>query len=134
MAGKKRTPLMSGERVQLVVYRGALSILDDFKSVKNVEGEYLHLQPKDGRVVPCSFADTELQDAAQTLPGILEIVGNGIEKGAFFIRTSGMVRPSGHCDFCDYLTICGKDREKREERKANDPAVRRFLQILEPLP
>jgi RecB family exonuclease len=133
MAGKKRTPLMSGERIQLVVYRGALSILDEFKSVKTVEGEYLHLQPKDGRIVPCSFADTELQDAAQTLPGILEIVGNGIGSGAFFIRTSGMVRPSGHCDFCDYLTICGKDREKREERKAKDPAVRKFLQILEPL-
>ena len=57
MAGKKRTPLMSGERIQLVVYRGALSILDEFKSVKTVEGEYLHLQPKDGRVVSCSFSD-----------------------------------------------------------------------------
>ena len=131
--GKARTPLMSGERIQIAVYRGALSVLDEFKSVETVEGEYLHLQPKDGRIVPCRFTDEELQEASQTLPDILEIVGDGIESGVFFARTSGTVRPSGHCDYCDYLPICGKDREQREERKANDPAVRRFLQILEPL-
>ena len=132
MAGKKRTPLMSGERIQLVVYRGALSVLDQFKGVETIEGEYLYLQPKDGRIMPCKFTDAELQEAAKALPGILEILGDGIEGGAFFIRTSGTVRPSGHCDFCDYLPICGKDRVQREERKADDPAVRRFLRILEP--
>jgi ATP-dependent helicase/nuclease subunit B len=133
MAGKSRTPLMSGERIQTVVYRGALSVLEEFIGVETVEGEYLHLQPRDGRIVPCPFSDEELQKALQELPGILEIVGDGIESGAFFIRTSGKIRPSGHCDFCDYLQICGKDRIQREERKVNDPAVRKFLQILEPL-
>jgi RecB family exonuclease len=133
MTRKTRTPLMSGERIQIVIYRGALSGLDEFKGVKTVEGEYLHLQPKDGQTVPCSFTDAELQAAAKALPGILEIVGDGIESGAFFIRTKGTLRPNGHCDYCDYLTICGKDRERREERKAGDSAVRRFLQILEPL-
>ncbi len=124
---------MSGERIQTVVYRGALSVLDEFKNVETVEGEYLHLQPRDGKVVPCPFTDDELQKALQELPGILEIVGDGIKNGAFFIRTSGMVRPYGHCDYCDYLQICGKDRIQREERKSNDPAVQKFLQILEPL-
>jgi ATP-dependent helicase/DNAse subunit B len=133
MAAKSRSPLMSGERIQTVVYRGAVSVLDEFKSVETVEGEYLHLQPRDGRIVPCPFTDEELQKALQDLPGILEIVGDGIESGAFFIRTSGRVRPSGHCDFCEYLQICGKDRIQREERKAGDPAVLKFLQIVEPL-
>ena len=126
---KWRTPLMSGERIQIVVYRGALSVLDEFKNVEDVEGEYLHLQPKDGRIVPCRFTDEELREAAETLPDILEIVGDGIESGAFFARTSGTVRPSGHCEYCDYLPVCGKDRVQREERKANDPAVRKFLRI-----
>jgi hypothetical protein len=131
MAAKSRSPLMSGERIQTVVYRGALSVLDEFKSVETVEGEYLHLQPRDSRIVPCRFADEELQKALQDLPGILEIVGDGIESGAFFIRTSGMVRPSGHCDYCEYLQICGKDRVQHEERKAGDPAVQKFLRIVE---
>ena len=133
MARKTRTPLMSGERIQVVVYRGALSVLDEFQGLESIEGEYLHLQPRDGRIVPCSFADQELQEAAQALPGILEIIGDGIERGIFFARTSGVIRPMGHCEFCDYLTICGKDRVQREERKFNDPVVGRFLEILEPM-
>jgi ATP-dependent helicase/nuclease subunit B len=132
MARKARTPLMSGERIQVVVYRSALSVVDGLEGLECIDGEYLHLQPRDGRIVPCSFADEELQEGARSLPGILEIVGDGIEKGLFFARTSGSVHPAGHCEYCDYLTICGKDRIQREERKANDPAVVRFLGILEP--
>ncbi|MBN1568883.1 MAG: exodeoxyribonuclease V subunit gamma [Acidobacteria bacterium] len=134
MSRKSRTPLMSGERIQVAVYRGALSVLEDFREVETVAGEYLHLQPKDGRIVPCSFTDEELQQALERLSGILEITADGIDRGAFFIRTSGILRPSGHCDFCDYLTICGKDRLQREERKIADPAVQNFLRIVEPQP
>jgi ATP-dependent helicase/nuclease subunit B len=133
MARKTRTPLMSGERIQIVIYRGALSVIGGFKGLEEVEGEYLYLQPRDGHVVPCSFTDEELQEASAALPDILEILGNGIEEGVFFARTRGMIRPYGHCDFCDYLPICGKDRMQREERKRGDPAVQRFLRIVEPL-
>jgi ATP-dependent helicase/nuclease subunit B len=128
-----RTPLMSGERIQIAVYRGALTGLNEFKSLESIEGEYLHLQPKDGRIVACIFTDEQLQQALQNLPDILEIVGDGLEKGVFFARTHGVLRPNGHCDYCDYLSICGKDRVQREERKANDPAVRRLLGVLEPM-
>jgi RecB family exonuclease len=130
MAKRTRTPLMSGERIQIVVYRGALSTLDEFKSLQTVEGEYLHLQPKDGRAVSCSFTDEELQKASGALKDILEIIGDSIENGMFFARTSGRIRPSGHCEYCDYLPICGKDRVQREERKADDPDARKFLRVL----
>jgi ATP-dependent helicase/nuclease subunit B len=130
---KIRTPLMSGERIQIAVYRGALTVLSEFGGLESIEGEYLHLQPKDGRIVACFFTHEELQKASQTLPDILEIVGDGLEKGIFFARTRGVIRPYGHCDYCDYLPICGKDRVQREERKANDPAVRKFLGVLEPM-
>jgi hypothetical protein len=131
MARSTRTPLMSGERIQIAVYKGALSVLNEFSRAKIVEGEYLHLQPKDARIVPSSFTSDELEQASETLPEILEILGDGMESGVFFARTRGMIRPSGHCDFCDYLPICGKDRVQREERKANDPVVRKFFGILE---
>ena len=132
MTGKRRTPLMSGERIQIAVYRGALSVLDEFIGVEEVEGEYLHLQPKDGQIVLSRYSDGELRDALRSLADILEIIGDGIDKGVFFARTAGAVRPYGHCEYCDYLPICGKDRVQREERKANDPAVGGFLKILEP--
>jgi RecB family exonuclease len=132
MANKKtRTPLMSGERIQLVIYTGALSVLPEFEGAETIEGEYLHLQPRNGLTVPCSFTHEALESAARELPDILEIVGDGIESGTFFARTSGRIRPFGHCDFCDYLPVCGKDRVRREERKANDPAVQKFRRIVE---
>jgi hypothetical protein len=129
---KLRPVLMGGERIQLAVYRGALSVLEKFARVESVEAEYLYLQPKDGKVRLCAFAEPELNDAAKALPHILEIMGEGMEKGVFFARAAGTVYPQGHCDYCDFLMICGKDRMKREVRKAADPAVVRFLEILRP--
>jgi len=124
---------MSGERIQLAIYAGALSVLDGFEATEWIEGEYLHLQPKNGLTLPCSFTNEEIQKALRDLPQVLKLVGDGIAKGIFFARTSGRIRPSGHCEFCDFLPVCGKDRVRREERKANDPAVRNFLLVLEPL-
>jgi RecB family exonuclease len=128
-----RTPLMSGERIQLLVYAEALSVLAEFKSVERVEGEYLHLQPRDGLTIPCSFTHEELKKAMHELPAILQIMGDGIDHGIFFARTHGRIHPAGHCNYCDYLPICGKDRIQREERKIKDPAVQKFLQTMEPL-
>ncbi len=131
MAGKNRTPLMAGERIQIAVYGGALSVLDEFKEIETVQGEYLHLQPKDGQVKPCSLTDKEIKEALRQLPAVLEILGDGMESGVFFPRTSGKIYPGGHCEYCDYLPVCGKDRLQREARKGNDPDVKNFLRIAE---
>jgi RecB family exonuclease len=126
-----RPILMGGEKIQIAVYRGALAVMGGFESLETVEGEYLHLQPRDGRVVPCSFGDESLDEAFNRLPGILEVIGDGIESGIFFARTRGSVRPDGHCAYCDFLPVCGRDRVQREDRKANDPEVQKFLKIVE---
>jgi hypothetical protein len=131
MRGGKRTLLMSGERIQLAIYREALAVLGDLDDPETVEGEYLHLQPREGRTESCRFSHEELLAAAKNLPAVLEVYGQGVEQGVFFARTKGSVRPAGHCGSCDYLTICGKDREQREERKAGDPAALRFLSLRE---
>jgi ATP-dependent helicase/DNAse subunit B len=133
MARSSRTPLMSGEKIQLLIYAEALSVLAEFSGVETIEGEYLHLQPKNGLTVPCSYTSEELQAARKALPEILKLAGNGIETGVFFAKTSGKVYPSGHCEYCDYISVCGKDRVRREERKSKDPIVRTFLDIVEPL-
>jgi CRISPR/Cas system-associated exonuclease Cas4 (RecB family) len=131
MEKELRPLLMAGERMQVAIYRCALSLLDGLKQVGGIEGEYLHLQPKDGAVVECAFDEEQLKEACSRLPQVLEILGDGIERGVFFARTNGTVRPDGHCKYCDYLTICGKDRGQREERKAVDPAVLRFQQLVQ---
>jgi ATP-dependent helicase/nuclease subunit B len=129
MEGKERISLMAGEKMQLAVYRAALSGLPELSGVSSVQGEFLHLQPRDGRTVSCSFDPQELVKGVDHLPGILETIGDGIENGIFFPRTRGSVHPQGHCEYCDYLTVCSKERIQREERKASDPAVLRHSRI-----
>jgi hypothetical protein len=129
MTRDKGTPLMAGERVQLVVYRAALPLLPGFEDARDVQGEYLHLQVKDGQVVPKEFSKEDLDDASDRFPRILEIIGDGLTGGMFFPRTSGIVRPTGHCTFCDFLQVCGKDRIRTEERKSDAPEVLSFAEM-----
>jgi ATP-dependent helicase/nuclease subunit B len=129
MKRKGRTPLMSGERIQIAIYREALASMADLGKLEHVAGEYLHIAPDEGDTVPIVFANEELLEAGPRLRAILEVLASGIEDGAFFARTRGLVRPEGHCKYCDFLPICGKDREQRAERKIVDPAVSRFLEV-----
>ncbi len=126
MEKRERPLLMAGEKMQVAIYRSVLPQLEGYEHVEGVEGEYLHLQPADGKVVPCAFDRQALEETGRKLPEVLEIIGDGILSGVFFARSSGSVRPNGHCSYCDFLAICGKDRRQREELKAADPAIVRF--------
>jgi hypothetical protein len=35
------------------------------------------------------------------------------------------------CDFCDFLGVCGSQREARAERKRGDPRLADFLKLRE---
>ncbi len=131
MARGKGTALMGGERLQLVVYGGALLHIPNLGGLQRVEGEFLHLQLTDGTVAARRFTPEEMERASAKLPGILEVVGDGIEGGRLFARTRGALYGERQCRYCDYVRICGKDREHRDQRKSTDPAVLRFRQMAE---
>jgi hypothetical protein len=122
---------MGGEKLQIPVYCGAVAAMTDLGAPEEIVGEYLHLQPHDTSVVPCSYDSMTLHEASRRLGGILAIVADGISHGIFFARTAGNVRPEGHCDFCEFLTVCGKDRIQRERLKSEDPAVLRIRAMRE---
>ena len=128
---KRGTALLAGERIQLPVYRAAVPAIAGFEKLGSIEGEFLHLQPGDGKIVARRFTAAELEEGCERLPAVLEIVGDGIEAGVFFARTSGLLHGGWQCNYCDYIRICGKDRQQREERKAADPLVLRFNRIQE---
>lgn len=127
----KRTLLMAGEKIQLAVYRGALEGMPELAKLEQIEAEYLHLPPRGGDPDPCTYSVGELKAAQDRLPEILEIVCAGIESGVFFARPSGSVRPDGHCAYCDFLPICGKDRAARKAGKDGDPAIVNFTRLKE---
>ena len=131
MNKKDRPILMGGEKIQLAIYRGALTALAGFENLESVTAEYLHLQPKDGKILTSALSSEKLNGAFAALPHVLQIINNGMKSGLFFAQTSGAVHPYGHCDYCDYLPICGKDRLQREQRKRVDPVVQPFAELRE---
>ncbi len=131
MANSSRPLLMAGEKMQAAIYPLVLPLLAGFERVERIDAEYLHLQYRDGEVVPCTFGPKASQEAGKRIGPLLEVIGDGIADGAFFARSAGSVYPDGHCKYCDFLPICGKDRAQREERKAGDPAVRSFARMAE---
>jgi ATP-dependent helicase/DNAse subunit B len=131
MRGTGRTLLMAGERIQLAIYSGALSVMTDLADLRQVAAEYLHLQSGNASIDACVYSNDELNAAIERLPWMLEVFQEGVTGGVFFARARGSVRPYGHCDYCDFLRICGKDREQRERHKSGDPAVARFARFRE---
>ena len=118
--------LMGGEKIQLAVYRGALAALEEFAALESVEAEYLYLQPKDGFIRQSALAPEQMEAAFADLPRVLRTLDSCMKNGVFFARTRSNVFPNGHCDYCDFLPVCGKDRAWREKRKINDPAIQAF--------
>ena len=129
MKKKDRPFLMGGEKIQLAVYRGAFAALDEFAAVESVEAEYLYLQPKDGEVKQSALAPEDVDAAFADLPRVLQVLDLSMKNGLFFARTFGTVRPEGHCDYCDFLPVCGKDRVWREKLKSADPLTQEFRNL-----
>jgi RecB family exonuclease len=122
-------PLMGGERVQIAVYREALRQLDESGGPKSATGEYLHLDPQQRKAVQGLYSDELLREAANKLPALLEVVGDGMTGGIFFRRTQGLVWGDGNCSHCDFPSVCGRDRQARTEHKAGDPEVIRLTSL-----
>ncbi|MCL2878418.1 MAG: PD-(D/E)XK nuclease family protein, partial [Acidobacteria bacterium] len=119
--------LMGGEKIQLAVYRGALAAQDEFAATESVEAEYLYLQPKDEKVRKSALTPEQMKEAFDDLPRVLRVLDSCMKNGLFFARTHGAVYPAGHCEYCDFLPVCGKDRELREQWKNDDPVIQEFL-------
>ena len=126
---KDRPFLMGGEKIQLAVYRGALAALDEFAAVEAVEAEYLYLQPRDGEVRKSALDTEQMEATFNDLPRVLDVVDSCMKNGLFFARTHSLVYPYGHCNYCEFLPVCGKDRAQREKRKNADPMIQGFLAL-----
>ncbi|MDR0311594.1 MAG: PD-(D/E)XK nuclease family protein, partial [Acidobacteriota bacterium] len=129
LRSKDRALLMGGEKIQLAVYRGALAALEEFAAAESVEAEYLYLQPKDGRIRQSVLTPEQMEAAFADLPRVLRVLDSCMKNGLFFARTHSLVHPYGHCDYCDFQPVCGKDREWREKQKSGDPAISEFLTV-----
>jgi RecB family exonuclease len=118
-------PLLGGERLQLPIYAeavrsgmGATEVRAGYWYVSNTESFRL-------REVPLR------QVLAGQLQQTLATIAAGVAGGQFVARPGSN---NTNCGYCPYDTLCAADRERAYGRKAEDPALRPFVELKESAP
>jgi ATP-dependent helicase/DNAse subunit B len=118
----KANDFQGGTTLQLPLYLyAARQLLGRLhKGVEVESAEYYSL--KNGKRV--RFEGSELQAKEAKLHEILNTIVASIEDGIF------IAVPDGQCRYCDLEVICGTWTQILFERKAKDPRVKRYLEML----
>jgi ATP-dependent helicase/nuclease subunit B len=119
----KANDFQGGTTLQLPLYLYAAKQLLGrlHKGVQIESAEYYSL--KNGKRV--GFEGSELEAKEAKLHKILNTIVASIEDGIF------IAVPDGQCGYCELKIICGTWTEMLFERKAKDPRVKRYLEMLE---
>ena len=118
----KENDFQGGTTLQLPLYLyAARQLLERLhKGVQVESAEYYFL--KDGKRV--GFEASELKAREAELHEILKTIAGSIEDGVF------IAVPDGQCRYCDFRMICGTWTPILFDRKAKDPRVKRYLEML----
>jgi len=118
----KENDLQGGRTLQLPLYlyvaNKLLGRLHPGIEVQTAEYYFIKYQKR----VP--FKASELMAKREELQSILKIISQGIEEGVF------MAVPGDLCRICNFKIICGTWTETLFERKAKDPRVKRYLDMV----
>jgi ATP-dependent helicase/DNAse subunit B len=119
----KANDFQGGTTLQLPLYLyAARQLLGRLhKGIQVESAEYYSL--KNGKRV--GFEGSELKAKETKLHEILNTIVASIEDGIF------IAVPTGQCGYCELKIICGTWTEILFERKAKDPKVKRYLEMLE---
>lgn len=119
----KANDFQGGTTLQLPLYLYAAKQLLGrlHKGIQVESAEYYSL--KNGKRV--GFEGSELMAKEAKLHEILNTIVASIEDGIF------IAVPGGQCGYCELKIICGTWTEILFERKAKDPRVKRYLEMLE---
>jgi len=118
----KANDFQGGRTLQLPLYLyAARQLLGRLhKGIEVESAEYYFL--KSGK--PVGFEGSELEVKEAKLQEILKTIAGGIEDGVF------IAVPDGQCRYCELKIICGSWTQILFDRKAKDPRVKRYLEML----
>ncbi len=118
----KENDFQGGRTLQLPLYLyAARQLLGRLHKCIEVESaEYYFL--KSGK--PVGFEGSELKAKEAKLQEILKTIAGSIEDGVF------IAVPDGQCRYCDFKMICGNWTQILFDRKAEDPRVKRYLEMI----
>jgi RecB family exonuclease len=116
----KENDFQGGRTLQLPLYLyAARQLLGRLhKGIEVESAEYYFL--KSGKAV--GFEGSELKAKEAKLQEILKTIAGGIE--------DGVAVPDGQCRYCEFKIICGTWTQILFERKAKDPRVKGYLEML----
>jgi len=118
----KANDFQGGTTLQLPLYlHAARQLLDRLhKGIEVESAEYYSI--KDGKRV--GFEGSELKAKEDKLQEILKTIAGSIEDGIF------IAVPDGQCRYSDLEIVCGSWTQILFKRKAKDPRVKGYLEML----
>jgi ATP-dependent helicase/nuclease subunit B len=118
----KPNGFQGGRTLQLPLYLyAARQLLGRLhKGIEIDSAEYYFL--KSGK--PVGFEGSELKAKEAKLQEILKTIAESIEDGVF------IAVPDGQCRYCEFKIICGSWTQILFQRKAKDPRVKDYLEML----
>lgn len=126
-------PLAGGTKIQLVAYAMAAADSPDLGLPADIDvhASYWFLRPPSTNVRRGYDVDEELRERFARVLGVL---ADGIAEGRFPARPGEHTYHWGnfaHCAWCDFDSICPRDRDEEWERAREDPslvAIRRLAE------
>jgi len=118
----KPNDFQGGRTLQLPLYlyaaRQLLGRIHKYIEVESAEYYFL----KSGK--PVGFEGSELKAKEAKLQEIMKTIAGSIEDGVF------IAVPDGQCRYCEFKIICGSWTQILFDRKAKDPRVKSYLEML----
>ena len=117
--GLDKDPVAAGQHVQLALYSRA--VRQNLAGVSDVDGAFWFITSRGEFKRQGTTADRASVD--RRLDEVLEIVGRGIQNGAFPQVPGGPHHLGGfaNCAFCDFTRICPARRDSLHTRKGDHP-------------
>ena len=127
-ASKQGSDYRSGAALQLPIYLQAVAE-ETGAPIEEVRAEYWYATRK-GKFTRTGISGREVTDDPLYLDA-LQVISDGIRGGRFFPYPGEGNPPRPNCRFCDYVSVCTTDVNKRVERKSREDhgVVQDFLKL-----
>ncbi len=125
---EKEDPVVSGTKLQLPVYALAAATAHGDPSAP-VHAAYWHISAREG-FAQVGYGRTP--DVEARVTAVLTQIADGIEGGVFPAYPGDSDTHLGgftNCRYCDFDSVCGRDRLQEWEQVREDPAVATFVEL-----
>ena len=131
-SGLEKDPVLRGTKLQLAVYSAA--VRRAFPSAGEIRSSYWFVFEDPGKQLIPADGRFDHAEGASRLREVVEVVSDGISRGAFPARP-GLAAYSAaggsfkNCSYCEYDRVCPTQRQRQWTRKRGHAALENYVRL-----